>query len=548
MKKTFKTHSLKYGIVFLLLTSLIVSCSDLVDENPVSEIAPANFWRNNSDAEAGVNAIYDAMQTAYRTGHLYWGELRSDTHDRGSESASATSVEIVTNNVTEGDAAATRWNQMYNMVNRANLAIDRIPQINGGDPGLLGEALALRAYAYFTMIRVWGDVPLFTEPTEVSSPDLFKSRTSASTIMETVVLPDLARAQSLVGSVSRPFRWSQVGLLAFEAEVAMWMQDYPRAKTALDELVASGEHSLVGSVRAWEDLFYNNNDNEGPFVSLNGLVEDERGKQQVGSELIYSIFYDQLDPRQANGDGRGNRSGYSDLLFAGLPGYYVSSELELKWRDRFPIDSLGWVTKYPDFDPPLTRVVTGVDSLDNPIVFEVPVYGDFRYYVTIEDGINVNPGDGTTEEIFQQRIAKWHETNYSGNFDDTDIVLYRYSGQLLLLAEAENQLGNSDRALELVNEVREARLLPMVSEMEFGATMEAREDYILDERQFELVGEGKRVWDLIRTGKFVETMNEVYANRGEMLIDETRILLPIWFQHFQENPNLGEQNPGYGAN
>ncbi|QCW99537.1 RagB/SusD family nutrient uptake outer membrane protein [Aggregatimonas sangjinii] len=550
MKEKYIKDNLKYAVIFLLLMAVSVSCDDLVDEVPISEIAPTNFWRDNDDAQAGVIAIYDAMQTAYREDHLLWGELRSDNHDRGSESASATSVEIVTNNVTEGDPAATRWDVMYTMVNRANLAIDRIPQISGADQSLLGEALALRSYAYFTMVKVWGAVPLFTEPTEVAGPDLFKSRTDASTIMETIVVPDLLRAKELVASPSRPFRWSTASLLAYEAEVHMWMNDPASAKTALDEMIALGAHSLVDNIPDWEGLFYNNNDSEGPFLGLDGQFEDERGKLQVGSELIFSIFYDQLDPQQANGNFRGNRSGYSALLFAGLPGYYISGELELKWRDRFPIDSLGWVTKYPDSEPPLERVVFEEDDEGNVNEFLRPIYGDFRYYASIEDGVDVNPDETNAddEQVFEQRVAKWHKTNYNANFDDTDIVLYRYAGQLLLLAEAENRLGNTERALELVNEVREARLLPDASEEEFGDSVEERESYILDERQFELLGEGKRVWDLIRTDRFVETMNDAYLNRGESLIDETKILLPIFFEHFQENPNLGQQNPGYGAN
>lgn len=547
MNIKFIKNNLKYGIVFLLLTNLMVSCDDLVDENPISEIAPDNFWRNNDDAQAGVFAIYDAMQSAYNEENLLWSEFRADSWQIGSESASADRIEIVTNNVTEGSPSATRWAQMYNMVNRANLAIDRIPQISGADQSLLGEALALRAYAYFTMIKVWGDVPLFTEPTEVASEELFKSRTDANTIMQTIVLPDLLRAQELVASPAAEYRWSSASLYAFQADVYMWMKDYANAKIALDNLIALGEHSLVNTVLDWENLFYNNNLSEGPFLNLFGEFEEERGKKQEGPELIFSIFYDQLDPRGANGDGRGNRSGYHALMFAGLPAFYASKELELKWRERFPIDSLGWVTKYPGFEPPLSRTVITEDPVTGDIISTIEtVYGDFRYYASLEDGIDITP-DGV-DEVFDRRGAKWQKTNYTANFDDTDIVLYRYAGQLLLLAEAENQLGNTDRALELVNDVREARLLPLVTEAEFGATKEARENYILDERQFELFGESKRVWDLIRTDKFVETINEAYLDRGYDLIDETNILLPIYFEHFQENPNLGEQNPGYGAN
>lgn len=142
-------------------------------------------------------------------------------------------------------------------------------------------------------------------------------------------------------------------------------------------------------------------------------------------------------------------------------------------------------------------------------------------------------------------MAKYNKTNYSPNFDDTDIPVYRYAGMLLLLAEAENRLGNISKALELVNKVRSARLLPLVTDTEFGSTLEAREEYILDERQLELLGEGKRWWDLRRTDKAIEILNPVLSQtQGAMLLTNDRLLFPIYIQHLIENPLL-EQNKGY---
>lgn len=534
---------LAYLPLFVFAAMLVISCDELVDEVPISEIGIDNFYRNNSDAEAGVLGIYDAMQTAYRTDYFRWGELRSDNYIRGSESALQDDIEIVQNNVTPGNARLTRWNTIYTMVSRANLAIDRIPQINGFDENLLGEALALRAYAYFTMVRNWGAVPLFTEPTLASGPDLFKSRTDANTIMQELVIPDMLRAQELIGIPGREFRWSEASLYAFHADVYMWLGDHARAKEALDNMIALNENSLVTSAQDWVDQFYNNPPDVQRFiVNVDGEQELGRGKVQEGSEFIFSLFYDLSEPIQNLGDGRGNRSGIMDLFLAGLPAFYISPKLENKWRERFPVDSLEWVTKYPDVDP----VLTIPQVVEDPVTGEantvrVPVYGDYRYYFSRE-GTTINFG---SFEIGEARVAKWQQFNVNGNFDDTNIAIYRYSGQLLLLAEAENQLGNTDRSLELVNQVREARGLPLASMDDFGATVDDRELYILCERQFELLGEGQRAYDLIRTGRFVETMNEVYAERGVDPIDETRKLLPIFFEHFQENPQLGEQNPGY---
>jgi hypothetical protein len=117
---------------------------------------------------------------------------------------------------------------------------------------------------------------------------------------------------------------------------------------------------------------------------------------------------------------------------------------------------------------------------------------------------------------------------------------------ILLLAEAELKLNNPTRALELVNEVRQARQLPEASEADFGVTFDERLDYILVERQLELFGEGKRWWDLVRNDRAIPTINAILALRdgGQTLLTENRIFWPILIEHLDENENL-RQNPGW---
>lgn len=494
-------------IAIITLVSLFnVSCDSILDEQPISDIGSQNFWKNNTDAESGVVAIYDAMQIAYNRNHFLWGEFRTDNYKVGSSGAPIDYIELVRQNITPGNNS-TRWNSLYSMINRANQAIKYIPTIIGHDKSLLAEAHALRAYAYFDAIRVWGSVPLYTEPTE-SVLDLLRSRTPGTTILNDVIIPDMLKAAELMDTPSNSYRFSRASILCLQADVYMWTQEYDKAKDAIDDMILLGDHRLVTTVQAWEDLFYN--------TPIGPVTPDARGKIQNGPELILSINYDLVDEQ---------RSGVFGLFFAGIPAFYVSDTLEAKWVDKFPIDQVGWEAKYPGVAPAVT-LSTG------------PVYGDWRYFLSRSGGY-----DNT---LVNAQVAKFTKLNFNANLDDTDIVLYRYAGMILLLAEAENRLENTDRALELVNQLRIARKLPQVTLAEFGATIDERENYILDERQLELLGEGKRWWDLRRTKKAIQILNPIYEITGTASqLTEDKLLFPVYFEHLIENPNLLPQNAGY---
>lgn len=505
----------------------IISCEDLVEETPISELSPDNFYNNNNDALAAVIGIYDAMQPTFRLKHYYWGEFRGDSYVNGNPSANPNNIEVTSNDVTPGNTAVLRWNDLYQMINRANEAIANIPNIRDYDTSLLAEAHALRAYAYFQAIRVWGSVPLFTEPT--NNPDeVQKPRTDATTILNEVVIPDMLAADELmsIGNLTDSYRFSKTSIWGLHADVYGFIGNDQAAKEALDKIVNSNAYSLTTSPEAWQNLFLN--DNGDPFD--NTLPSTQPQKVQQGPELIMSIRYS-LD--EAQGSGSRNRSGVFSLFYAGLPSFTLSPDLENKWKQKFPIDSLGWTSKYPNTDPMLRDPETGGF-----------IYGDYRYYLSREGFTNLD-----AREIGEARLAKYNKMNYPSASDDTDIVLYRYAHIILYLAEIENRLGNSTRALELINQFRTARDLPSVSSTEFGATTNEREHFILDERQLELLGEGHRWWDLVRTNKALEILNpfleelNTLQGTGRQLTQE-RLFLPIWDEHLIDNPAL-EQTPGY---
>lgn len=523
MKLNIKFDNLKSVFAILLIASISISCDDLVEEIPISEISPEGFYQTNSDIEGGVIGIYDAMQGNYNNRHFLWGEFRSDNHAPFSlSSTNLNNLEIVNNSITQGNPAV-RWNELYRLIDRANQVIVNAPQVEGLNEDFLAEALALRAKAYFDAVRVWGDVPLFTKPVRAAS-EAQVAVTDRQTILNDIIIPDLIQAQELMVKPSDKFRFSKASIYALQAEVYAWVNDYPSVKTALDDLIALGQYSLVTTPEDWDNMFYNN--------PPTPAFPDGEGKIQEGTELILSIRYD-LDESLTFGGTR-NRSSVMGLFFTGIPSFVISPEVENKWREKFPIEQAEWEAKYPDTDPVLTR--------DDGSGQEVAVYGDWRYYFTREGRVEAFE----SVDFGRARTAKWNQTNYPGNIDDTDIVLYRYADVLLLLAEAENELStDGGRALDLVNQIRTARQLPLVKDSEFGSTKEDRLDYILDERQLELFGEGKRWWDLLRNDKAIEILNPILSQReGGGVLTQDRLLWPILDFHLIDNPLL-EQNPGY---
>lgn len=486
----------------LLLATLVVTtqgCDSMLEENPQSEISDAQFWQSEADAQSGVAGIYDAMQEAYSQKYFVWGELRSDNFSASPAGENPEALQLTTNSLNDQSRNYGGWGDMYNVLLRANLAINNIPNISGDINGLLGQAHALRAFVYFDLVRTFGDVPLYLDVITGVSDDIYRPKTSGNEIMNNVIIPDMLKAEELILNPRDKARFSLSSVYSLQAEVYMHLKEYALAKKAMDKLEALNQFTLVNTPEDFHALFRNEPERSGL----------PRNQMETGPELIFSIVLNIAEDQRAGGI-------YS-LFWAGVPSYFISEHLQNKWIETFPTDSISWHSKYPNYIPKTVDENTGQT-----------IYGDYHRFVQL---IEPNKSFGT------RRYGKYNLTNYSGNEDDTDVVVYRYAGMLLLKAEAELQLGNLEQAVKLVNRVRAARDLPGIQLGDY-ANSEELLDAVLDERQFELLAEGKRWWDLIRNDKAVEVLGPINGQ------DTERLLFPIWFQHLVDNPNL-TQTPGY---
>lgn len=533
-----KYKKIKYlATASLVVASALFSCEEVIIQEPESAILSDSFFNTNEALESGLVNAYAFLRRTYRNRYFQWGDLRSDSFQ---PSGGNVDRESIHNSIMDpANDGLLRWRDPYEAIDAVNRIIvtadvtvgddDRVivsaPDIRGGiDNNILGQAYAIRARLYFDLIRVWGDVPLFTAPVSAVT-EVFRNVTPADQIMRDVVIPDMLLANRLITVNNSEFRFSKSSILALIGDVYLWEGENALARTALLELEALGTHSLVTTPQAWEDLF----SNQLPVPRF----PEGRGKQQEGAELIFSIPFD--DPLNEIS------SSILSLYAGGAKITVFSNEVEEKWLERFPIDST-WEDLYPDTPPVFTTVVEDEDGNEEV----VPLYGDWRLFASREDG---NFEDGIGVALGDARIEKWQEERLglSNNQDDTDIVVYRYADIVLMLAEAELKLGNTGAALERINEIRTARQLPLVTAEDFGSNDADRLDYLLDERQFELFAEGKRWWDLVRNDKVLETLNPILEDRlgaDAVPITQDRILWPILNEHIIDNPNLS-QNTGW---
>lgn len=516
-----KKYKLYKSIYTLIIGVLIISgCEEFTETEPYSQVSGDQFWQTEGDLRSGLAATYDALQSTLKSNHWHWGEGRSDNFGI-SEKPGSEIIQLMTNSI-QTDNITSKWDSLYKVISRANLVIENAPEVGIYDSNILGEAHALRALAYFYGVRIWGDVPLHLEAITNLEQELLKNRTSAETIMNDVILEDLKLADELITNQSGHVTFTKGALYALQAHVYMWQGEEASAIETISKLESLGNYKLSGTIDDWEG-------SRDEWIKM--FLEETEG----GDELIFSLQWD------ANSDGVsvGNRNdgvgNAQEILNSGSPDYLYSQELYEKWIDVFPLDSAIWVSKYPAEDFPYwaERRDFGGENLNN--------YGDWRMFESlnilppVQDPWIPNNNQVTLKYLKQIGLDDGRKE------DATDYPIFRYSGILLLKAEAHARLGQRTEAIEILNAIRDARVLPRVDpDLGFTDLLNT----VLDERQFELYAEAHRWYDLRRnTINGVEQVIEVMGPINGFS-DPDKFLWPVSITAIERNSKL-TQNPSY---
>jgi len=240
------------------MSVLLMNACSFLDKEPISSFSAQDFYKTASDAQAGVYGIYEAVQSSFRLNFAYWGEGRADAI----ETNHAGDPFALHQNTLTSIITSSNWNSLYTVISRANYAVKYIPEVFDDETSalrnqLIGQARALRAIAYFYLVRVWGDVPFTLEPYESVQQDLFLSTTDKETILNQIV-DDLLYASefcapSYGGERDRVLitRGSADGMLT---QVYMWRKQYEEAIIAAERVLDNPLYSLV-SISNWNNMF-----------------------------------------------------------------------------------------------------------------------------------------------------------------------------------------------------------------------------------------------------------------------------------------------------
>src|SRR5690625_4595831 len=287
----------KIVIKLLILSGVFIlfnSCTkDLLDKKPISSLPAEGFYENIDDARAGIYGIYNAVQGAFRINFAYWGEGRADnvkTTHSGDE------LNLIQNNLNDAMSSAS-WINLYNIISRANYAIKYIPGIeNDGDNSykkqLVGQARALRALAYFYLVRVWGNVPLIVKPYTSRKQELFVKRTDKEKVLDQIEEDLKFAADHCVEKFNNEndrIMFTQGAANALLTKVYMWRHKYEKAVQSSALVMKNDLYTLEPSIGDWSHIFTKGESKESIFE-----IAYEDGQATNSLRVLYAIGSDAI--------------------------------------------------------------------------------------------------------------------------------------------------------------------------------------------------------------------------------------------------------------
>jgi hypothetical protein len=575
-----KVKWLGVALFFTLHSSLFTSCSDFLQIEPQEIIVLDKYWSEEADVEGVVAGCYSSMQSQSVVGRMMvWGEFRSDNIVGGKNFENDVQIaNIFKENINASNTYA-KWGDFYNVINRCNTVLKYAPQVAERDPAYtpsklnatVAEVSALRALMYFYLIRTFRDVPFVTEPYLNDSQEMQVPAAPFDSVL-TVLIDDLEAKQQLAVKrypVSQTYyqrgRITQDAIHALLADMYLWKQDYPNAVKYADMVIdaklneyeqssqrAGGQAAGAGAGHQLIDGFPLISDSYSTGNYYGNAFEEIFGQGNSRESIFELIFMndDDMLANQAVSAFYGNASTFPGLV---RPADFIGTDVS---DETFSI----FLSKYD------SRFYENLQ----PVQGQSNAYGINKY--AFPQGM-VNMGKAEPEATYG--------TAYADGKCHSNWVIYRLSDVMLIKAEALVEMAPDTltaqgdlplgSAASLVEEspLQEAFAIVNAINKRSNCDKEKRDlDWnaysskslmralVLEERQRELMFEGKRWYDLVRRARRdgnTDYLVGVVARKGSsgsaLSSKLSRMDAIYWPYHADElkvNSYLS-QNPAFGS-
>lgn len=521
MKKYCNKINMRKIVLYSALLTSLISCSDLEEDPEGILVAPETFFKTTENLESAVNAAYSFVAS-----EEFWGRkltlsllLRGDMATIGDQTTSARRIEVdqFRMDATNGMVSSI-WPRSFNIITAANNAISAINLVDASQADkdrIEGEARFIRAFTYYHLVRVFGEVP-FIESVPASPGDILELTKNSVDDVYAKIIEDLNRAKELLPDNrdirSRPSSGSASAYLASVYLTRGEMQlAYDEAKSIIE--------------------------NKGNFgydleVDFQNLFD---ATKQDAPEKIFSIEF------------KGN-----DVVTGNIGQDFLAPVTGLR---GFP-GGEGWSVAVP--------TVEVFNSFDNED-YRRDVSFITSYEITEEGANGIDQLVTIPWQDFgraNRAVSRPHIAKYfrfpgsAGNNNrdsDHNYIAMRYAEVLLIAAEASNELfGPTAEAEGYINEIRtRARNAAGVQNNTpvnisvTGVSQSLFKEIILEERRIELAFEFKRWYDILRLniGEEAFSSNGLEPQNNFDIIRDK--LFPLPGDELDRVPTLLPQNPGY---
>ncbi|AHM58468.1 RagB/SusD domain-containing protein [Flammeovirgaceae bacterium 311] len=507
---------IKQFLILIMGAGLLNGCAEeeFLNVTNQNELNAANYYSRIENFDMALNGVYSAIKSLDLYGQNFYVEtLLALPHESDYWNAQSR------NEVTASDGNVfVAWRGWYRVVARANDVIENAPiYLESHNPSpaqreqldqILGQAHFLRAFAYFHLVRLWGEAPYAVDNTRLAVPlilkvassrdDMMQSRATVAEVYEQII-SDFEAAETKL-----PVTWDQNNIArvnkfaakGFLGKVYLYIEDYSRARQYFEEVINASRYSLVSHSR-YEDLF--------------------QGKYEFSPESIFELNY-AIDMQQniwENGLGSG-----------------IALSLAPPGR--------GWSNVTPHG--------VNIERFGNDPRLEIATYHPEDSVATVEG--DMRPAGRSefnfTGHSFKKYVPRDYSVYSTNRNSGINVLIMRLADVYLMYAEVMNALGQDAIALEYLNKVRRRAWGYSPSNQEpavdfTGLAGDELRDTIREERFRELFAEGHRWYDIVRWGiveQEVLKYNQKRVTQGEILFQPKDYYYPIPQQEVDNNENI----------